>query len=137
METSTTVKVTEKDYYNQIKVIVEKSGVANSADIIAFCDKKLEQLAKKASGSKKSSAINDALEITVLNVLKEQSTPKTVTELLEDVRLKEYTNDKNETVLMSNPKLTSILGKLIDKHKVVRTIEKKRSYFSIAETAEE
>jgi hypothetical protein len=129
-------KTTEKEFYNQIKVIVKKSGVANSAEIIAFCDKKLDQLLKKAQGSKKNSAINETLEQTVLNVLAEQTAPKTVTELLEDVRLKEYTNEKNETVLMSNPKLTSILGKLIDKDKVVRTIEKKRSYFSIAETAE-
>jgi hypothetical protein len=135
MET-TEKKTTEKDYYNQIKAIVEKSEVANSAEIIAFCDKKLDQLLKKAQGSKKSSAINETLEQTVLNVLAEQTAPKTVTELLEDVRLKEYTNEKSETVLMSNPKLTSILGKLIDKNKVVRTIEKKRSYFSIAGTAE-
>lgn len=130
-------KITKKEYFAIVKGIVEKSGVENKADIIAFLDHEVELLDKK-SGKSKATPTQAANAVT-LDVIKEVlgglDKPVTITELLADARLQSYTEttkDGDKVIAMTNQKLSSLVKKLVDAKEVVRTEEKKKAYFSLA-----
>ena len=78
---------------------------------------------------------NETIAHTIKVVLAEQENPVTITDLLKDARLATYSVMKGETVVtetMTNQKLSSVMKKLVDAKEVVKTIDKKRAFFSIA-----
>lgn len=92
---------------------------------------KLEKI--KASYEKKSSAerkptatqiANEHLKDVILEVLTEATEPMTVSEII-----KAHT----ELAELSTQKVSPQLAKLVDEKKVVKTTEKRKSYFAIAE----
>lgn len=134
---NTTTKVTKKDRFAEVRAIVEASSVENKADLLAFIDREVELLAKKSGSGKetKSQKANNIIMDTILEVLAEKTAPVTIGELMEDARLSSYTEETkdNETVNkpMTNQKLTSMVTKLLNAKKVVRTENKKKAYFSL------
>jgi hypothetical protein len=60
---------------------------------------------------------------TIKAVLSEQTSAVTISELMKDNRLADY----------SNQKLSALLKKLVAANEVVRTEDKKKAFFSIAE----
>ena len=119
-------KMTKKDYFNTIATIVANSEVENKEDIQAFISHELELLAKKSgkSGQTKTQKENVIIIEKIYDALAEVGSPVTITELQSQVpTMAEY----------SNQKLSALMKKLVDNGRVTKTIDKKKSYFSITE----
>ena len=120
-----TKRVTKKEYFGMVREIVEASGVENKEDILAFVDREVELLSKRKNGETKAQKENVELMEVVYNKLAEMARPATATEIFNELR-------DNEAIT-SNQKVSALLKKLVDEERVVKTADKKKSYFSIAD----
>jgi hypothetical protein len=113
-------KITKKEMFNMIK---EVAGVRENPQMVAFIDHELELLDRKASGKKptKTQEENKVLKEEVLAVLSD--TGLTVTEVQ---------NKSNVLGDLSNQKVSALLRQLVEDGLVVKTIDKKKSFFSLA-----
>ena len=117
-----TTKVTKKDMFNEVIAIAKN---LDRQDIVDFAKHEIELLEKKASKSSqtKTQKENEILIESIFSALATVGRPVTITELqTEVVEMSNY----------SNQKLSALLKKLVDCGRVVKTIDKKKSYFSIA-----
>lgn len=118
-----TNKKTKKDLFLEVREVV-----AGNEELVAFIDHELELLNKKAST--KSTKVNDeqvALMEKIVNALNEIGRSVTISELQkENAEMAEY----------SNQKLSAMLKKLVDNKQVTKIVDKKKSYFTTAETPE-
>lgn len=119
-------KITKRERFEMIKEIVLNACVENEAEMIEFIDNEINLLNKKrASGAKTATQKeNEVLVERLYEVLAEIGRPVTVSELQKE-------ND--EFGAMSNQKVSALMKKLTDAGKVNKTVDKKKSYFSIAE----
>jgi len=119
-------KVTKRERFEMIKEIVLNACVENEAEMIEFIDNEINLLNKKrASGAKTATQKeNEVLVERLYEVLAEIGRPVTISELQKE-------ND--EFGAMSNQKVSALMKKLTDAEKVNKTVNKKKSYFSIAE----
>lgn len=120
-----TKRITKKEYFGMVREIVEASGVENKEDILAFVDREVELLSKRKNGETKAQKENAELMEVVYNKLAEMARPATATEIFNELR-------DNEAIT-SNQKVSALLKKLVDEERVVKTADKKKSYFSIAD----
>ena len=112
-------KMTKKEMFNLIA-----NAMKDNDDVVAFCEHEIELLEKKASksGQTKTQKENAILIESVFSALETVGKPVTITELqTEVVEMSNY----------SNQKLSALLKKLVDCGRVVKTIDKKKSYFSV------
>ena len=112
-------KMTKKEMFNLIANAMKENN-----DVVAFCNHEIELLEKKVSksGQTKTQKENAILIERVFSALATVGRPVTITELqTEVVEMSNY----------SNQKLSALLKKLVDCDRVVKTIDKKKSYFSI------
>ncbi len=122
----TNAKMTKKDWFAVIKTIVETSDVDNKTDVLNFIDHEVELLSKKSSKATPTKNQEANLEImkTIKLALAECEKPVTISELMvNSEEMNKYTNQK----------LSALLKKLVDAGEVVKTIDKKKSYFSMSE----
>lgn len=116
-------KKTKRDLFLEVREVV-----AGNEELVAFVDHELELLDKKAST--KSTKVNDeqiALMDKIVNALNEIGRSVTISELQkENAEMAEY----------SNQKLSAMLKKLVDNKQVTKIVDKKKSYFTTAETPE-
>lgn len=116
-------KKTKRDLFLEVREVV-----AGNEELVAFVDHELELLDKKAST--KSTKVNDeqiALMDKIINALNEIGRSVTISELQkENAEMAEY----------SNQKLSAMLKKLVDNKQVTKIVNKKKSYFTTAETPE-
>lgn len=116
-------KKTKREFFGEIKEIVK-----GNAELVAFIDHELELLDKKTSA--KSTKVNtEQVELMdkIVNALNEIGRSVTISELQkENAEMAEY----------SNQKLSAMLKKLVDNKQVTKMIDKKKSYFMVAETPE-
>lgn len=119
-------KITKRERFEMIKEIVLNACIENEAEMIEFIDNEINLLNKKrASGAKTATQKeNEVLVERLYEVLAEIGRPVTVSELQKE-------ND--EFGAMSNQKVSALMKKLTDAGKVNKTVDKKKSYFSIAE----
>lgn len=113
-------KVTKKDMFKMIM------GETDNQEIITFCRHEIELLEKKSSKSSqtKTQIENEKIKITILESLTRVARPVTITELQElDSEMSNY----------SNQKLSALLKQLVVNNQVVKTTDKKKSYFSVSE----
>lgn len=129
-----TKKVTKREYFAMLAEIVNASGSEYTESLVAFIDREVELLNQKyeKTKEKKSTGSNQKIKDLVMTVLEEKPNAVCVADLLEDSRLATYTNDKNETVKMSSPKLSAMISQLVQEGRLTKEIIKKRSYYSIA-----
>ena len=120
-----TKRVTKKEYFGMVREIVEASGVENKEDILAFIDREVELLSKRKNGETKAQKENAELMEVVYNKLTEMGRAVTATEIFNELR-------DNEAIT-SNQKVSALLKKLVDEERIVKTADKKKSYFSIAD----
>ena len=114
-----TKKLTKRDYFKELKGMV-----AGRPELIDFIDHELELLDRKSSKSAetKTQTENKGIMEQIIAELSRIAKPVTVSELQASSEiLKEY----------SNQKLSALLKKLVDSNQVVKTADKKKSYFSI------
>ena len=116
-------KKTKRDLFLEVRKVV-----AGNEELVAFVDHELELLDKKTST--KSTKVNEeqvALMEKIVNALNEIGRSVTISELQkENAEMAEY----------SNQKLSAMLKKLVDNKQVTKIVDKKKSYFTTAETPE-
>ena len=116
-------KKTKREFFGEIKEIVK-----GNAELVEFIDHELELLDKKTNA--KSTKVNtEQVELMdkIVNALNEIGRSVTISELQkENAEMAEY----------SNQKLSAMLKKLVDNKQVTKMIDKKKSYFMVAETPE-
>ena len=115
-------KVTKRDYFEGLKVIVEASGADNAVELLEFIDKELELLAKRnATRTKtKKQVENERLAEEMYEVMKARG------EALDINAIKEL----DEEFADFNPqKVSAILKKLVDAGRVTKTYDKKHAYY--------
>lgn len=114
-------KLTKKDYFKKIMEVC-----ANDSNIVTFCEHEIELLEKKNSKSapSKTQVENESIKAIIIEELANIAKPVTITELQNaSERVAEY----------SNQKLSALLKQLVETKQVVKTTDKKKSLFSIAE----
>ena len=110
---------TQKDILTRIR-----EGMANDAEVVAYCDKKLAQLANKAaSANSKKSAEDEKYFIAISEALAGDKALR-ATEILNALA------PKFEGLTIQ--KVTSMLTKMVANGEVIKTVEKKVSTFSLA-----
>ncbi len=114
-------KITKKEMFTMIK-----AQVKDNAEMVAFIDHEIELLDRKASNKKatKTQEANIGIKSTILTVL-EGAKPMTVTEMQ---------GASAELGELSNQKVSALVRQLVEAGKVVKTIDKKVSRFSLADT---
>ena len=116
-------KKTKREFFGEIKEIVK-----GNTELVEFIDHELELLDKKTSA--KSTKVNtEQVELMgkIVDALNKIGRSVTISELQkENAEMAEY----------SNQKLSAMLKKLVDNKQVTKMIDKKKSYFMVAETPE-
>lgn len=122
-------KKTKKDYINELLAMAE---VQKNKECVAFLKKELETLSnRKSSGKKaKEKLAEQGIIMDIIRDFLEDHSDKsyTATEILR-------TAFKDEDV--SIQRVTAMLKKLIESGAVTKTVEKKTSYFQIADVDDE
>jgi hypothetical protein len=121
-----TKKITKKEMFTMVAKVVENSEVENKTEMLEFIAHEVELLEKKNSktGQTKTQKENEVLMVQLFEALSEFDKPVTVSEFMKE--------SSHEIATLSNQKLSALFKKLVDSQKVVKTIEKKKSYFSVA-----
>lgn len=119
------MKMTKKEMFAMVIAVVNGSEVENKAEMLDFLNHEVELLAKKNSktGQTKTQKENEVLMAQVELALAEFTRPVTISEFMKE--------SNHEVATLSNQKLSALMKKLVDSQKVVKTIEKKKSYFAL------
>lgn len=114
-------KMTKKEMFELIK-----GAMADNEMVVAFCEHEIELLNRKGSKSGQTKVQKENLELMekIVNALTEIGRAVTITDLQKE---------NSEMAEYSNQKLSALLKKLIEDNRVVKTTDKKKSYFSISE----
>lgn len=117
-------KLTNREMLNLIK-----GELSANEMVVAWCDHQIELLdnKKNANSAKVKEAQEKNLEITnlVVEALKENGMPLTVTEILELPKVKVI---KVEDKPLTNQKLSYLLN---HDERIVRIVDKKKAYFKV------
>ena len=124
MATTTVKKLTKRDRF---EALLKMSEVQANPDMVAFIGHEIELLAKKNAGDKKPTAKqmeNDAVKQVILDEMTANPDKLyTVTELIKNV---DGLGD------LTNQRVSALLRQMIDAGAVVKTVDKRKSYFSLA-----
>ena len=115
-------KLTKRDHFN---ALLSLSEVQANADLVAFIEHEIELLDKKNSGEKKPTAQQTANE-SIKAAIVAGMTPNrlyTVSEIQKEI---------SECAELSNQRISALLRQMIGKE-IVRTEDKRKAYFSLAE----
>lgn len=120
-----TKKMTKKEMFAMVQAVVENATVENKAEMIAFIEHEIELLNKKSSksGQTKTQKENEILKEQLLSAFAEMEKPVTISEFQE--------LSEEPVANLSNQKLSALLNQLVKAEKMVKTIEKKKSHFSL------
>ena len=124
MATSTTKKLTKRDRF---EALLKMAEVQANPDMVAFIEHEIELLAKKNAGDKKPTAKqmeNDVVKQVILDEMTANPDKLyTVTDLIKGV---DGLGD------LTNQRVSALLRQMIDAGAVVKTVDKRKSYFSLA-----
>ena len=120
-----TNKMTKKDWFEALAQIVETSAYEDKEGAKAFIAHEVELLERKSgkSGMTKTQKENVGICAVIKEVLADMGKAVTISEMMTDARLSAY----------SNQKLSALVRQLVKAEEVVRTEDKKKAYFAIAE----
>ena len=112
-------KLTKKEYFAKIRAIV-----IDNPDLVSFVDHEIELLEKKNSskGQTKTQKENELIMDNIVKALSEIGRPVTITE---------FQSASEEMAQYSNQKLSALFKKLTENGSVIKTTDKKKSYFSV------
>lgn len=118
--------MTKKEMFKMVANVVERAEVESKAEMLEFLAHEVELLERKSgkSGQTKTQKENEVLVEQVFNALAELGKPVTVSEFMKE--------STHEVATLSNQKLSALFKKLVEAERVVKTTEKKKSYFSVA-----
>lgn len=114
------IKKTKRVFYNELLEVVKGND-----ELVNFINHEIELLDKKANSKapSKTQIANESTKETIKRVLTENGRPMTITDLQEK---------NSELASLSNQKISALLTQLVNAKVVVRTIDKKKAYFTIA-----
>ena len=122
-------RLTKKDYFEMIKGVC-----ASNSEIVAFCDHEIELLSRKnsKSGATKTQKENEIVANMLVEELAKVGKPITITDLMNTSEIvKGYTLENGNN--LTNQKISAIFKQLVESNKIVKVVDKKKSYFSIGE----
>ena len=114
-------KLTKREVFSKM---LEVSEIASNDLFVEFINHELELLDRKSSKSTqtKTQIENEGIKNAIVESLERVAKAVTITELQElDSEMANY----------SNQKLSALLKQLVAENRVVKTVDKKKSYFSI------
>ena len=116
-----TKKMTKKEMFAMVINAIETVEAENKAEMLAFLGHEIELLERKSSksGATKTQIENEQLMIKIKEALAELGKPSTVSEVMPIVGL-------------SNQKISALLKIMKERGEVIKEVEKKKSYFSLA-----
>ena len=125
-KTTNTIKVTRVEAMNICRELISDTDRADKADVIAVIDKMIESLSKKSVSKADKARIeeNEAIRSAILEVLAESGKQR-VSDITKAV------NNRMSTDYTSN-KVSAQVTVLKDNGSIVREVEKKIAYFSLA-----
>lgn len=120
-----TKKMTKKEMFAMVIEVVNGVEVENREEMLNFLNHEVELLNKKSSksGETKTQKENKVLMEQLKEALAEMTSPVTISEFQE--------KSTHEIATLSNQKLSALLKKLVESEEVVKTSEKKKSYFAL------
>lgn len=120
----TNAKMTKREYFVELLKVV--AGTKHEAEFKDFLKHEIELIDNKKKNSKptKIQAENEKLMNQIIEAMATFTEPLTITEMQ-----KKHTTFSE----LSNQKISSLMKKLIAENKVVRTVDKKKAYFALAE----
>ena len=121
-----TKKITKKEMFAVIAETINAVEVENKAEMLNFIAHEIELLEKKSSksGQTKTQKENELLKAELLIALGEMDKPVTISEF--------QSLSTAEVATLSNQKLSALLNQMAKAETVVKTVEKKKSYFAVA-----
>ena len=122
-------RLTKKDYFEMIKGVC-----ADRADIVDFCNHEIELLSRKnsKSGATKTQKENEIVANMLVEELAKVGKPITITDLMNASEIiKGYTLENGNN--LTNQKISAIFKQLVESQKIVKVVDKKKSYFSVGE----
>lgn len=119
-----TKKITKRDNFNKLLTIRE---VAEDTQLVEFINHELELLDRKSASHSTAKTANQKAN--------EEIKTKIVDALVQlgKSTISELQAGSEEIAEYSNQKLSALLKQLVDSKQVVRTMEKKKAYFEVAE----
>lgn len=113
-------KLTKRDLFNKLLEIEEISA---NEELVGFINHELELLEKKANrtGTTKTQKENEGIKDIILETLKLEGAPMTITQLQETDKTLEG---------LSNQKISALLAQLVNTNKVIRIKDKKTTLFA-------
>ena len=122
-------RLTKKDYFEMIKGVC-----ADRTDIVDFCNHEIELLSRKnsKSGATKTQKENEIVANMLVEELAKVGKPITITDLMNtSATIKGYTLENGNN--LTNQKISAIFKQLVESQRIVKVVDKKKSYFSIGE----
>lgn len=124
-----TKRMTKKEMFAVVAKVVENTTsvpAEEKTEMLNFLNHEIELLEKKSSksGQTKTQKENELLKAELLTAFAEMEQPVTISEFCEKT--------SHPVGKLSNQKLSALLNQLVKAGKMVKTIEKKKSYFAVA-----
>lgn len=122
-------KITKKEYFAQLREIV-----ADKPELVAFIDHEVELLNKKSAkgGTTKTQKENEVVATMLVEELEKVGKPITITDLMNASETIANYRLENGNAL-SNQKISAIFKQLVESKTLVKVVDKKKSYFSVAD----
>lgn len=119
-------KMTKMEKFAMVKAMLESSNAEQKDMLIEFVEHEMDLLSRKSSkGTQtKTQKENEILLDRLEEALEEMTDWVTISQF------QEFSCE--DVARLSNQKLSALLRKLIDRGSVVKTTEKKKSYFALA-----
>lgn len=121
-------KMTKRERFEQLANTIAGANISEEAkaEMLAFIAHEQELLVKKSSksGQTKVQKANEVLKEEMREALENIGKPVTVSEFMALTKF----NAENE---FTNQKVSAMLNQLVKAEKIVKTVDKKKSYFSV------
>ena len=121
-------KKVKRDYFMEIREIVK-----DNTELVAFVDHELELLARKNTGNTQTKVQKE--NVAIAEMLLEELTKAgrtTITDLMNKSEvIQNYTLENGNK--LTNQKISAIFKQQLEAGNITKIVEKKKSYFAIAE----
>ena len=116
-------KLTKKEKFGMVLDYIQDNEM-----LVEFINNEISLLTKKASSSAKSKTQleNDNIKSRILEVLTESQEKYTITDF-------QNTYEEFSISKYSNQKMSALFTQLVNENRIYKTIDKKKSYFSVNE----
>lgn len=124
-------KMTKRDWFQAIAAMVEVSNSPQKKDALAFITHEVEMLDRKSAKTTLTKTQKENIEIKAMlkDLLFEVAEPMTISQIMEREEVKNYPSETK----LSSQKVSALIKQMKDAGEVVRTEDKKKAYFSLAE----